>query len=373
MATKGGNIRLSDDKVKTAIRLNISVDLFRKNITRIQFDKKQNYIEFAIEQNKLQYVEPLIQLGFIDKENDYFQCAINNPLCIKILLQNGLSLYTIPKFGMPFIISAIKLGKTEVVKESLEAGFNPNMIYITGRWSILMFACSNQQKEIVDLLIDNGADVNYYSNDNTTPVFLSCKSPEILKKLIFEGANVNRHPNYYGNTIFYCIANNLEESLNIILDAGCIIRPENIDNGIYLIDTIKKKFSIETIKKLINACANVNHVDSSRNSPLYQAYLNKDYILAEILLSKGAIFHDERDGYFLIQAIKDNEFNHCISMIKSKANVNYIDDDKKTPLIYACEKEAVELVEFLVLNKAIICYSAFTISKNIRIHEILNK
>jgi len=350
MLSKSIITQKKDDKVKMAIRLSISIDIFRKNIIGMQFDKTQNYIEFAIEQNKLQYVEPLIQLGFIDKENDYFQCALKNPGCIKILMKNGFSLYSLPKFGMPFIISAIKAGKTEVVKESLESGFDPNTIYITGRWSILMFACSNQNKEIVDLLIEYGANVNYYSKDNATPFFLSCKSPEILKKLILLGADVNKSPNYYGSIIYYCITNSLEESLNIILDAGCIFRSDNFDSGYYLIDAIKKRFGHETIQKLINAGANINHIDTSRNSPLYQAYLNKDYVLAEILLSKGATFHDERSGYFLIQSIKQNEFDHCISMIKSGASINYIDDDKKTPLIYAGEKEAVELVQFLVLN-----------------------
>jgi hypothetical protein len=47
----------------------------------------------------------------------------------------------------------------------LDTGVSPNVLLYSKRWSPLMVAIAYQDKEMVDLLLRYGADINYVSND----------------------------------------------------------------------------------------------------------------------------------------------------------------------------------------------------------------
>ncbi|WFR59478.1 ankyrin repeat domain-containing protein [Anaerocolumna sp. AGMB13025] len=58
------------------------------------------------------------------------------------------------------IIRACAVGDIEYVRKHLEQGINPNSVYKYG-WTPLICAVENEQKEIVELLLKSGADVNF--------------------------------------------------------------------------------------------------------------------------------------------------------------------------------------------------------------------
>jgi hypothetical protein len=99
-----------------------------------------------------------------------------------------------PKANRALLDAAIE-GKIEIVKQSLEAGANIDVQNVRGSesWTPLFGAVAYSHKEIAELLITEGADVNRKCEDFMTPlhVLVDGGQKEMIELLISNGADVN--------------------------------------------------------------------------------------------------------------------------------------------------------------------------------------
>jgi len=87
---------------------------------------------------------------------------------------------------------ALRDGNVKVVKQFLAANAGVNDLYFA--WSALQIAANKGQLEVVKVLIDKGADINYqHPISRNTALHLAALSnhPEVVKYLISKGADVN--------------------------------------------------------------------------------------------------------------------------------------------------------------------------------------
>ena len=106
-------------------------------------------------------------------------------------------------------------------------------IIIGGRFSPLKMAVFGRHQDIVELLINNGADVNLELKTGVTvlyyaivPLFKSPPSFEILKLLIEKGADVNLHYKNKSMLAYACMHGNID-AIKALLSAGA--RPHDED------------------------------------------------------------------------------------------------------------------------------------------------
>ena len=96
------------------------------------------------------------------------------------------------------IHTAVISGDLDVVKQHLEAGTNINERDPFGGSSPLISASLFGQTDIVKVLLDEGADVNFQNNDGSTALHVAaffCR-PEIVKILLDKGADKSVRNNY---------------------------------------------------------------------------------------------------------------------------------------------------------------------------------
>ncbi len=87
---------------------------------------------------------------------------------------------------------ALQNGDIKLVKKMLATDAGVNDVYFG--WSALQIAANKGQLEIVKLLIDKGANINYqHPISKNTALHLAALSnyPEVVKYLISKGADVN--------------------------------------------------------------------------------------------------------------------------------------------------------------------------------------
>ena len=99
------------------------------------------------------------------------------------------------------IHTAVATGNLAAVKQYLNAGKNLNEKDPMGGSSPLITACLYEKKEIAQLLIKAGADINFQNNDGSTPLHVAaffCK-PEMVKLLLSQKAS-KTIKNKYGST-----------------------------------------------------------------------------------------------------------------------------------------------------------------------------
>ncbi len=109
---------------------------------------------------------------------------------------------------------------------------------------------------------------------------------------------------------------------------------------------------------------NVNLIDSATGeTPIFKAVTNRDVSGVYTLLSKKADLN-KKNNYNQTPLIKSAILDYTdvsTALIKLKANVNVVDNGKKTALYYACERGNIETVDALLSAGATIIRSTSSI------------
>jgi DUF1680 family protein/ankyrin repeat protein len=208
---------------------------------------------------------------------------------------------------------AARIGDLAKVKEFLEKGIDIHMKDTRNR-TALHYAAEDGHKEIVELLLANGADVNIgerYYNRTAAEFAMGRDHKEIVELLISKGANIS--------------------PLNLTL---------------YMKEEAKAK-------ELIEGGADVNRPTSYGTTPLHRAVEGGLKDIVELLIAKGADVNsrDNWDWTPLHSAVYGH--NEIVELLIAKgADTTARDGGGRTPLWYAEKRGHTEIVELLRKHRA---------------------
>lgn len=254
----------------------------------------------------------------------------------KFLLKRGAN-FNIPESGN-LILYKLQFPQTmELVKFLLDNGANSNNKIDGARSDSLLVnlmykneyrneygnEANNNLKEVVDMVIKHGANVNALDNNGTTALMAAIRNQEyhreeIIKTLIDKGADVN------------LISTERERRTPLHLAIN-----ENNEN---------------IVKLLIKSGANVNAKDSSGNTPIITAF-NRDQFSADIiklLLEHGADVNTmTKDGQTLLDIMLEKYVRYRKIVFESSKNDTYersSRSDGRAKYRITKMKEAIELI-----------------------------
>lgn len=189
----------------------------------------------------------------------------------------------------------IEEGNLEELKIFKENGGDINSRYDDR--SLLHFAidnCQNNYFDVIDFLINNGAEINnYQSSFKETPLHRACarSKPDIdvVKLLLDKGAEVN-FENISGKTpIFYCNFSYSIELLTLLIKYRADIKHTDKYNNTLLHDDFFYYYDDnfeEYLKMLISFGIDINAENNVSHTPLF---LCKNKKIQNILIKYGAI------------------------------------------------------------------------------------
>jgi len=120
------------------------------------------------------------------------------------------------------LLQAIENDDTQKVREILSAGVNVNFEDDGGEFP-LQIACWRGKKEIVELLIENGADVNYADESEFhTALMMASRHghAEIVRLLLKHGAHVNAKDDYENTSLTKAAESGHLEAVHLLLKHG---------------------------------------------------------------------------------------------------------------------------------------------------------
>ena len=293
------------------------------------------------------------------------------------------------------LIEAIEKNNIDEVRRLIEAGADVDSTYsfeiaygtsdnyswTTEIRTALMLAAENDEKEIVELLVEHGADVNNTDLYGATALMIASNNisgTQIVEYLIEHGADINAVNKIGESALFYATT---VETAKVLIDHGADINivneegisilqsanthsieiaamlieygvePKSLDIQWWLIWAIQNKRK-KVVEIMINNKADINAV-SDGSTPLMWAVSDNSLDIVKLLIDKGADINTETDFLGFKQSALEISVTHNFTdivklLLEHGADVKFRDYKGKSLLSYAKEdgydKEIVELL-----------------------------
>jgi ankyrin repeat protein len=205
----------------------------------------------------------------------------------------------------------VLFGTAADVKKLLDGGLDPNAATKSGGTTALMMAAPDAEK--MKLLIDRGARVNARSETKYTALMVAAQygthSTQAIRLLLEHGADASQSqgkPQFNADPLFLAAYGGNAEVLPDLLKAGASLNGEMTLIGTSNSDAISgavRHGYLDVAETLVKLGAPVDRTDA-RITPLVKAVLGDQVEMAKFLISKGA-------------------------------DVNHVDGNGMTPLLYA--------------------------------------
>jgi len=186
------------------------------------------------------------------------------------------------------IHEAAEKGNIEAVKQHIAAGTDVNG-KSTAAPTPLFFSVRYGQKEVAELLIKEGAEVNAKDNYGETPLTYAFDNKEIVEMLISNGANVNTRGEENITPLMHSVAasaSNIDEAAfqicELLIEKGADVNAKD-DNKWTPLHYAAAKRHKEIITLLIANGAHVNAKDDDGDTPLNYAEFENDKDIADLL------------------------------------------------------------------------------------------
>lgn len=271
MAAAGS--KFNNNKNISAVDLKLLESLSQNSakITQMIIDK----VDKKLINDSLEGKTPLI----IAVGNSYIDTA-------KILIENGANINAVDIEGWSALSYAVNNGDIEIAKLLLT-----NKAKIKGELLLAIKSpIAESRIDMIKLLIDNKANINYADDDGFTPLNIAIETGdmELTKFLIKNGANVNSLMQDGVSLIGYAIAQNNMDLLQILIENGANVNYTGGDSWANTpLHTASRLGLDNVVRILLTRNADINAVDMHGNTALHTAALNSQLSVVKLLLEKN--------------------------------------------------------------------------------------
>ena len=173
-------------------------------------------------------------------------------------------------------------------------------------WDILEKKPKEIVEQLIDLLLENRADINSKSKDGITPLIMASKTgnSKIVEILCARrGIEVNAANNDNITPLLAAINGNQTKPrenresyikiINLLLDNGADIKIQSIKSGLTPLTTAILKGHIDIVELLIERGADINTMNNNEDTPLLLAIMRGYTETVKLLIDNGAEINPE--------------------------------------------------------------------------------
>ncbi len=321
----------------------------------------------AIYYARIEIFNALIDLGVdINVENDYsynaldFAALSGNGFMFDVLLDLGARLNFTKEKEWPIICSSAQGGNPDIIKKVIGLGAGINSSTSDG-WGPIHRAAHNNMIPALVILLELGASPNHYINDGWTALMIAAwkNFPDIIKQLLYFGANPNFYKaNNYNALLIACYHANTEaiKALLFASNINCLHNTKNQKSPLILAIESKNDEKIDAIRALLaDERIERNLVgDEDAATAIWLAYQKKEWEIFKALCEDPEVNKNLRfkNTTLLHECAINGYKEQLILLLKNGAYIEASNNQGKTPLVLAIEKNNIDLVDILLKEGA---------------------
>lgn len=312
---------------------------------------------YAFQSLRLDLVELLMKYGANFTEHD--NRKKEQRMMEKVILSGNIDLIEklfIAGFKEKDLMNQVLLsGKVVLIEKLVAGGVDINLSLDSRLQTALHIAAAESSKEMVQKLIELGADVNAIDYENNNPLLVATFNGKLenFEALLANGSNINvigaQYPHQCNccpedfNPLMAAFESGNEDLIFRVLDAGADMNVLQPYSNATLLNMAANEKSKDFVLKLIQYGAKVNALDKNGENPL-------------------------------LPAVKGSRLENVRVLIENGADVNLPNAFGELPLICAVKLGNLEIVKVLIENGADVNVEnglALKIVKNKNISKLL--
>ncbi len=192
------------------------------------------------------------------------------------------------------IKKACRDGDFSWVKELIEEDkVDVNIITDSQEWTPLLHAVDGGNIDIVNYLLEKGADINALTKDQWTPLMLALgyEKPKIAKRLIDKGADIELLNIEGWSALMIAVRYGQPENARLLIKKGADIHGKN-DSGYSVLKLAMEYSTPDIAKRLLEKGADIHHPSNSGTTPLMAALQSDNIGNVRLALESGADVDD---------------------------------------------------------------------------------
>ena len=219
----------------------------------------------------------------------------------------------------------------------------------------LYLACLGKHMAVVDFLLEKGADVNArLMKDDTALIMASSRNrSDVVQFFIGKAADVNLQSKSGETALFSASRYSRKEIIEILVQQGADINIQNKSGETALFQASRYGFE-HIVDILVQAGADVNLQNKSGETALIVAFERGKREVVQVLI-KAEVDLEVKDSHqrtALLQAAERGWDDIVHILIDKGADIDSVDADQQTALLIASKKGHVEIVRILLASGA---------------------
>ncbi len=296
---QGGLVDLSEDHTKQAKEVLKKYKVTKTELNELSpglGEKKCTVLHTAIETKRADLVNCFLEYGSDPNKADsngdtplWLALLKENKSMVQALVSAGAQVNAVDGLGRSYLHKAVSLGNAEMVQMFLDLQVDFTLRTTDYEKTALDLALQRRNKEIAQLLIAAGADIDAFDKDNYWSSLSSAAYlgyGELVQLCLELGANL-KSKNKYGETALMQAKS--REVVELLISAGAVVDEKDDKGETALMHALKDTKRMEAANALVVAGADINAFDKDNYwSSLSSAVFHGDSALVQLCLELGA-------------------------------------------------------------------------------------